>query len=45
MSRRSPNTTADPLWARIVILALVAAERLDYFVRKCLDSGEVWGLA
>jgi sulfate transport system permease protein len=25
MSRRSPNTTADPLWARIVILALVAA--------------------
>ena len=27
------------------ILALDAAERLDYFVRKCLDSGEVWGLA
>ena len=25
MSRRSPNTTTDPLWARIVILALVAA--------------------
>ena len=25
MSCRSPNTTADPLWARIVILALVAA--------------------
>ncbi|WP_374579041.1 sulfate ABC transporter permease subunit CysW [Phenylobacterium sp.] len=24
MSCRSPNTTADPLWARIVILALVA---------------------
>jgi sulfate transport system permease protein len=25
MSRRSPNTTTDPIWARIVILALVAA--------------------
>lgn len=26
------------------ILAMDATERLDYFIRECLDSGEVWGL-
>ena len=26
------------------ILAMDAAERLDYFVRKCADFEEVWGL-